>query len=126
MPSFRLDHIHLNSPNPMKTAEFYEKALGAKRIRTGELTGGRTSIILDLNGLTITITNPRPEPASFMTGCGLDHFGLKTDDLETAVDELKAEGVEFLQEITELRSGLRISFFLAPENVWVELLERRG
>ena len=126
MPSYKLDHIHLNSPDPLKTAEFYEKALGAKRVSIGDIPGGRTIVDLDINGLTIKVTHPRAKPASFMTDYGLDHFGLITDDLEKAVGEFKAKGVKFVQEITEIRPGVKISFFLSPENVWVELVERKG
>jgi len=125
MPSYWFDHVHLNSPDPLKAAEFYEQILGAKKIRTGELPGGRTLIDLDLNGLVIKVTHPRDKTLSFMTDYGLDHFGLATDDLQEAVDDLKAKGVKFLQEITGLRHGVKISFFLTPENVWIELVERK-
>jgi len=33
---------------------------------------------------------------------------------------------KILKEVTEIKPGVKISFFLAPENVWVELLERKG
>ena len=57
------------------------------------------------------------------TGCqnGLAHFGIRTDDLKTAVEGLKASGVKFNQEITEVRPDFKISFLMAPENVTIEL-----
>jgi len=42
---------------------------------------------------------------------GLVHFGFKTDDLEKSVGTLKENGVEFTQEVTEIRPGVKISFF---------------
>jgi len=46
--------------------------------------------------------------------------------LEAAVAELKAGGVNFVQDITVARPGVNISFLLTPENTLIELLERSG
>jgi len=128
MPNYWYDHVHLTSPDPVKTAEFYEKIFNAKKISVGELGGGRISVLLDLNGSRLLIksgsvkTETAPdfsEPAH-----GLEHFGIITDNLETAVAELKAKGVQFKEEIRETRPGVKISFLWAPENVLIELLER--
>ncbi|MFC2004620.1 VOC family protein [Chloroflexota bacterium] len=124
MPNYWFDHVHLISTNPMKTAEFYEKMVGARMVGTQELTAGRTRVHLDLNGVNILVMNPRAKP--LMPGTpesGLEHFGLRTDDLEAAVKELKAKGVEFVMEITEIQPGLKISYLLGPENVPIELQE---
>ena len=125
MPNYWFDHIHLISTDPHKTAEFYEKMFGAKKVGVREATGGRIAVDLDLNGAKILIIQPKAEqmvPSATQTG--LEHFGLRTDNLEAAVTELKAEGVNFIQDITVSRPGVKISFFLAPENVLIELLQR--
>ena len=127
MPNYWFDHIHLISPDPPKMAEFYEKMFGARRIGVREISGGRIAVDLDLNGAKILIMQPSAEkmvPGAAQTG--LDHFGLSTDNLEAAVAELKAEGVNFVQDITVSRPGVKMSFFLAPENVLIELLQRSG
>lgn len=128
MANYWYDHVHLTSPDPLKAAEFYEKMLGAKRVGVSELPDGRTRVILDLNGLVIRVTHPGAEPLvanASQTGYGLDHLGLRTDNLEVAVDELKTKGVKFVQDITLVRPGVKMSFFLSPEpeNVLIELLE---
>ncbi|MFC1847412.1 VOC family protein [Chloroflexota bacterium] len=119
MPNYQFDHVHLMSPDPLKTIEFYEKMFGAKKVSTRELPDGRVTANLNLNGTTILITQPRSDSSQ----TGLGHFGIRTDDLETAVKELKASGVNFTQEVTEIRPGFKISFLLAPENVSIELQE---
>ena len=128
MPSYWYDHVHLVSPDAVKTAEFYERMFNAKRVSVGELGAGRVSVELDLNGsrLLIKSGNVKTEtaPGSSEPAHGLEHFGIVTDDLETAVAELKAKGVEFTMEIREIRPGVKISFLLGPENVLIELLER--
>jgi lactoylglutathione lyase len=40
------------------------------------------------------------------------------------VAELKAKGVSFTMEPTEIRPGTKIAFLTAPENVSIELLQR--
>ena len=119
MPNYQFDHVHLNSQEPLKTAEFYKKNFGATQVSTRELGDGRVTIKLDLNGTTILVTQPRSDsPQS-----GLAHFGFSTDNLEAAVAELKAKDVNFTQEAREIRPGFKISFLLAPEDVSIELQE---
>ncbi len=114
MPSYWYDHIHLISPDPLKTAEFYERMFNAKRVAVRELSDGRTTVNLDLNGSRILIMNPRvqPEtgPSARVDNYGLEHFGIRTDDLEAAVAELKTKGVQFKEEIREVLPGVKISF----------------
>ena len=56
---------------------------------------------------------------------GLDHFGLRVDDMDEAVAELKRRGAQFTLEPRTIRPGVRIAFVQAPDNVRIELLERR-
>ena len=128
MPSYSYDHIHLVSPDAVKTAEFYERMFNAKRVSVTERGAGLVSVELNLNGSRVLIKpgNVRTEtaPGSSDPAHGLEHFGIITDDLETAVADLKAKGVKFRDEIREVRPGVKISFLWAPENVLIELLER--
>jgi catechol 2,3-dioxygenase-like lactoylglutathione lyase family enzyme len=55
---------------------------------------------------------------------GLDHFGLRVDNLDTAVAELKQRGATFTTEPRTIRPGVKIAFIQCPDNVRVELLER--
>ena len=129
MPDYRFHHLHLTSPDPIKTAEFYEKMFGANRVSAREMEGGRHAINLDLNGTAVLVMSQREgatvpgEPQS-----GLEHFGLRTDDITAAVAELRGNGVEIVQDVTELGRGgnLKIAFVRGPENVLIELLEVSG
>jgi len=124
MSNYWFDHVHLSSPDPLGTAEFYEKMFGARRVGTGEYSDGRTYVQLDLNGAKILVMGQRTQPlVPGASPIGLDHYGLRTDNLEAAIDELKARGVNFIQEIVKAPTGARYTFFLAPDDVPVELLE---
>ena len=122
MQTYRFDHVHLYSRDPVKMAEFYEKVFGAENHGVRQDSDGRTIVDLVLNGVEIKVSVPRA--GSTQDHYGLDHFGLVTDNLEAAVAELKAEGIQFLQEITSL-PAVNISFLLAPENTVIEVLEKK-
>ena len=128
MAKYWYDHVHLMSPDPSKTAQFYEQMFGAKMGDTRTFPDGRISVALDLNGQSILILQPKDQSKSAtiaaVNNYGLEHFGIRTDNLEVAVKELKAKGVKFQMEITVPRPGIKIAFLWAPENVLIELVER--
>ena len=124
MAKYRFDHVHVIAPDPMKTAEFYESILNAKRREVNTLPDGSVVLELDLEGTMMKIRGPRTKPLlpnSPITG--IEHFGVQTDNIQEAVAELKSRGVKFLQEIKESMSGLKSTFFVAPEGVLIELIE---
>ena len=55
MPNYWFDHIHLISPDPLKTADLYEKMFGARRVGTRNLADGRILVDLDLNGTMVLV-----------------------------------------------------------------------
>ena len=130
MPNYWYDHVHLTSLDPLKTSEFYEKNFGAKRVAARTMPDGRTSVELNLQGECILVMNPKDKPKSVPSSpevpYGLEHFGIKTDNIEAAVAELKANGVKFREEIREARPGVKVAYFWAPENVLIELVERKS
>ena len=118
MSKYKFDHIHLMSPDPIKTAEFYQNMFDAILVSSRDLGNGRFVINLNLGGVTMLISKATDEKQF-----GLAHFGIRTDHLEEAVDELKAKKVKFTREITEISPQSKISFLQATENVSIELQE---
>ncbi len=127
-PSYRYDHMHLRTRDVRKTAEYYRDVFDAKILDSIQ-SDGRARTDLDLNGLTIFIapvaTDAATPPAPSEPYIGLDHFGLRVDDMDEAVAELKRRGAKFTMEPRTIRPGVRIAFIQAPDNVRIELLERR-
>ena len=127
MPGYTYDHIHLRTADPEATAEYYRTMFGAEIIESVQ-PDGQKRIDLDISGLTIFIQRV-PEGEDVLPGplepqLGLDHFGLRVDDLEEAAAELKSRGVEFTLEPRTIRPGVKIAFVRAPNGVRIELLER--
>src|ERR1700686_591532 len=126
MPQFTYDHIHLRSPNPEATAQYYERMFGAEVLRT--MQQGKPRIDLKIGGANIFIAPVAPgdrvNAAPSTPYRGLDHFGRAVPDIDAIAADLKAKGVEFTREPTTIRPGVRVCFIRAPEGVSIELLDR--
>lgn len=125
MAFYVYDHIHLLSPEPMETARYFNRMFGARIVESVQ-SDGRPRVDLDLNGLDIFIARCDADatPSAGHPHQGLDHFGLRVEDLDAAAAELRAKGAEFTSEPHEIRPGVRIAFVVAPGNIRVELLEK--
>ena len=125
MPTYTYDHIHLRSRDPMETARYYNRVFDAKVIESVQ-SNGQPRVDLDVNGLTIYIAqaDEHQPPGPVDPQLGLDHFGLRVENLEEAAAQLRERGAAFSTESRELRPGLKIAFVRGPDDVRIELCER--
>ncbi len=128
MAKFTYDHIHLRSPDPEATAQYYERMFGAEVLRS--VQQGKPRIDLKLGGVNIfiapVVSGDGVNPPPVTPYQGLDHFGLTVSGIDAVVAELKAKGAEFTREPTTVRPGVRVAFLRAPEGVSIELLDRNA
>jgi lactoylglutathione lyase len=126
MPTVTWDHVHLRSPDPEATAQWFERMLGAEVIRSTQQ--GKPRIDLKLGGARVFIAPVAPgdgvNPAPVTPYQGLDHIGLSVTELDAIAAELKAKGVEFTKPPQTPRPGIRICFLRGPQGISIELLER--
>ncbi|HUD60978.1 MAG TPA: VOC family protein [Acetobacteraceae bacterium] len=126
MTKYTWEHIHLRSPDPASTAQWYQDKLGAEVIRTPHADGS-TRFDLDLTGQKIFIALADPAKTGGspqIPYMGLEHIGLTVENIDAAVTELKGKGVAFTMEPKTIRPGVRIAFLTAPQNVSIELIQR--
>jgi lactoylglutathione lyase len=127
MPGYLYDHIHLRSRDPKATAEFYARIFDAQILESVQ-SDGTPRIDLDVNGLAVFIARVASDEAIAEAPAdphlGLDHFGLRVDNLDETAAELKRRGATFSVEPRTIRPGVRIAFLQCPDNVRIELLER--
>lgn len=119
-----LTHIHLRMQDPEEAAQWYVDLLEARIIERYQTSAGGPSVAIDIGGARINIMGnppgqqlPAANPEPHM---GLEHFGLRTDDLEGLVSRLQAHDVEVLEPIRQGRNGT-ICYVKAPGNVRIEL-----
>lgn len=128
MQSYRVDHLHLISPDIERTKDWYCDVFGGKVTFEGQFKGNKVYYV-DLNGFNIILIERLPDeeplPATIQSREGLDHFGLAVQDMDAAVRELKGKGLKFVVEPTQVRPRLRIAYVEAPDKVRIELSERK-
>ena len=126
MAKFGWDHIHLRTPDPEATAQWYERMLDAQVIRTTQQ--GKPRIDLKIGGNNVFLApvtagdGVNPPPTTPYQG--LDHFGLVVSGIDAIVADLKAKGVEFTRDPQTVGPGTRVAFLRAPQGVSIELLDR--
>ena len=115
--AFKMNHIHLKTPDPEKTAQFYVDSLGAKIVGKAGDSGFR----LDLHGLSMNVTK-HIEGQTREQVYGIEHIAIDTDDLDNVVASLKASGARILEE-TVVGNGRRVCFVEGQQGVQLEVLE---
>ena len=53
-----------------------------------------------------------------------EHVGLTVDDVDAAVEELRAKGAEIAIGPLNRNPGLRLAFIRGPEGIMIELVQR--
>jgi predicted enzyme related to lactoylglutathione lyase len=129
MTKFWFDHLHLVVPDPEKMADFFVKAFEAEKVSVDKQPDGRVRVELRITGGRMIINTPQPNddrgPDSPQRRYGTEHFGMKVDELEGALRQCLAAGAKIVMDVTQIRLGTRIAFFMAPDNVLVELVETK-
>jgi len=129
MVKFWFDHLHLVVPDPEKVADFFVKAFDAKKFSIDKLPDGRIRAELHISGGRMIINTPLPKDSRVQDNpqsrYGTEHFGMKVDNLEEALQQCRSAGGKVTMEATQIRPGTRIAFFIGPDNVLVELLEAK-
>ena len=127
MPQLTWDHIHLRSPDPEATAQWFERMLSAEVIRS--VQQGKPRIDLELGGAKIFIApvvagdsvNPPPQTPYR----GLDHFAFFVPtiaELEAAWEWAGQNRLDIVHPLRHHRDG-SISFYIRdPDGNVVQLL----
>ena len=128
-PNIAFDHVHLISKDALSAAAWYVDKLGGDIARS-VVTKGAPQVYVDIGGgAMVIVRGERPgETAGDKPGAewGVDHFGVRVKgDFDAFCAGLKAKGVGFSMEPTDINPTTRIAFIKAPDGVSVELLNRK-
>ena len=121
--AFRINHLHLKSPEPRNTVDWYVKHVGAKIVSERKAPNGRMTYRLDLHGVPLNVTEFLEEQRLDQF-YGLEHVAIDTDDFAAEVAKIKAAGIKILEERV-LPDGRKVCFFEGPQGVRLEFLEMR-
>jgi catechol 2,3-dioxygenase-like lactoylglutathione lyase family enzyme len=122
-----LAHICIYTKNIDESVKFYTETLGFKLIHRTELQSGFKFAIVRQGTCIIELLEPKDVARSTQRLTGvIDHIALVVDDINKAVEQLKAKNVSFKTGIMDdpnLFGGVRIAFFRGPSGETFELFE---
>ena len=118
--TLKLNHLHIKTRDPEKTARFYVDTFGAKILSKSPRGGYR----LDLLGLDLNVTDFLTDQTREQK-YGMEHIAIDTDELDTLVKKLEAQGIHILEQ-TVVSGGRRVCFFEGPDGVQLEFIEMKA
>jgi catechol 2,3-dioxygenase-like lactoylglutathione lyase family enzyme len=124
--TYTYDHTHYKCSDPEKTSQWFKDHFGAKEVRRRTV---RNLPIISLNagGQIVNFSPPLPgeqvEERPAKARYGIYHLCFAMKQLEARAAELKAKGVNFTMEPTQVTDELKISFLEGPDGISIELLE---
>lgn len=126
--SLAFDHVHVISKDPAATAAWYVDKLGGA-ITKNTVMRNAPQIYVSFGGAMVIVRGERPgEQVANKPSLewGVDHFGMQVKgDFDAFCNGLRAKGVTFSMEPTDINPSTRIAFVNAPDGVSVELLSRK-
>lgn len=122
-----IDHIAIISSDYQKAKDFYVDKLGFKVKREVERKD-RDDFIITLeapNGILIELfieKNP-PRRVTRPEAAGLRHLAFRVQDIEESVEKLNKKGIETEEIRIDSQNGKRMTFFMDPDGLPLELHE---
>jgi catechol 2,3-dioxygenase-like lactoylglutathione lyase family enzyme len=116
--TFSVQHVHLKTPDPHKTAQFYIDNFGAKL--KGDIPG--RGVQVDLHGLQLNITT-LISVQNHEQHYGIEHVAVDTDDYAGTLATLRRNGVRILEELPP-NNGRHVAFVECPDGAQMEVIEK--
>ena len=97
--AYTINHVHIRSQDPHKSAAWYTKHFGAKLVSERTVMPGTITLGMELEGscrLNISSKQegtPDTRPSAELNRLGLEHFGFHTEDITGDLARLEADGV---------------------------------
>ena len=128
---YSINHVHIRSSDPHASAAWYEKHFDAKIISDREVMPGTITVSMEVGGpVRLNISSkvegsPDTRAVAELNRLGLEHFGFDVEDLEAELDRLEKAAVRIVLPLTVVVGGGRLAYIEGPDDVLIELVERR-
>ena len=124
----KVHHIAIIASDYRRSLDFYTRVLGLTVIAENyrkERNSYKTDLALDGEYIIELFSFPNP-PArlSHPEAAGLRHLAFEVDNIDRAVDDLNAKGVDHEAIRTDEYTGKRFVFFQDPDGLPIEFYEK--
>lgn len=129
----RVDHIGIAVKSIEESLKFYEGILGIKSVGREEVEDQKViTAFLPLGDTEVELLQSTSEEgpiAKFIEKKGecIHHIAFRVDDIEKALEELKAQGIRLIDEVPRIGAGGAKIAFIHPKatnGVLIEISER--
>lgn len=124
--NYAIEHLAIRCRDINASVDYFQRLFGAQVILQRYLTNERRIVFLRLGDTMLELMSmgKAAEPVDPREHYGVHHIGIKTNDFESAVKELKAKGADFLGEPFEPTPGIKLVFIREPNGAVIELAQR--
>jgi len=121
-----LDYAGIRVTQLPKAVRFYSKALGLEEKSRGRMSHGGIWVLLEdprsHQRLELNWYPPKSRYyTKFVPGEGLDHLGVRVNDVEVAGKRLERAGALKVAEI-RYRGRPALAYYEGPDKAWIELI----
>ena len=126
--AYEFDHVHIKAADPGAVADWYVRAFDFTIVSDAVRPwGDRFVRCQTTDGAVVNIsgsrTNEKMGDSDASAHWGLEHMGIKVEDMEAEIERLTRMGAKLLEGPIALAGGMQIAFIEAPGGVRVELLQ---
>ena len=134
MKVLKIDHLGIAVPNLEEALKFYLGALGLKVTGEEIVAEQKVKVVFlptgDSEFELLESTDPEGPIAKFIEkkGAGMQHVALRVENIDAALEELKAKGIQLIDQKPRYGAGGARIAFLHPKStggILLELCERK-
>lgn len=113
-----IHHTHIFASDISKSIRFYEENFGGEVVIDMPFAGAR-NVFMRIGGGRLHFYD---QPPKHSVRGNIHHFGILTDDIAGMVEKLKANGVQFNKDVTDLGAWKYI-MVPSPDDILIELFQ---
>ncbi len=126
MAAFSKALVNLYSADIRRATDFYGRVLGLAETYRFPYAGEPEHIEFEVGGATIAVSSPAGLRSHGMPPATPGHpfeLGIKTDNVDAAVGELRAAGVAIIKDASMSPAGIRYAYIADPDGNWISLYQ---
>ena len=127
MPIFTSSLVTIYSSDIARAVHFYGKILGLAETYRFPYQGEPEHVEFRVGSMTVAVSSPEGLASHGMPPPTPGHsfeIGLKTDDVDSLIEELREKGVTILREPFSSPAGNRTAYIADPDGTWISVYHK--